>query len=76
MPTTQSDQQLEEWAFISSSDIDTFSPACYPLGCRIPVSLLWKYQVGSRIVREPLCFTPLASPMQHPMSTLHIFYLP
>jgi CspA family cold shock protein len=21
--------------------------------------LLWKYQVGSRIVREPLCFTPL-----------------
>jgi len=36
--------------------------------------LLWKYQVGSRFIREPICFTAVeAAPMQQPMSTLQIF---
>jgi cold shock protein len=38
--------------------------------------LLWKYQVGSRIIREPLCFTPLrrsdATPNEYPP---YIFFL-
>jgi cold shock protein len=38
--------------------------------------LLWKYQIGLRFIRRPICFTAVeAAPMQYPMSTLQNFFL-